>query len=277
VFDSAAFRNFATDLVVIAGAYPDAKTARAAAKPLARAKVDAYAKGCTPRGEAPRPLAQPPQREPSKPAAVEPAAKMFAQIPLGCWGWSGKRATALCTTGWSTWVTGTHWWINVLGRAEDDWDAIELDSLDRAPFEKDERRPSAATRRALERFFTTGGVGIIGAPTATLAPNEVAHLWSPRMTVRWERKLDEYVDHPLGPWNAWKDRVLVRCASGAEHELFSDTGSGDGVVSVFVVPERTHVIVQMQKDRAEEGEYGPIVNAALVGAGSGCPITTGID
>jgi hypothetical protein len=275
VFDGAAYRNFATDLVVIAGAYPDAKTARAAGKPLARSKIAAYAKGCTPRGEAPRPLAQAPQRQPATPTTVEHASKLFDQIPLGCWGWSAKRATALCTTGSSTWQSGVHWTVDVIGKA--DWDMIDLDDRDEWGDVKKERRPSPDKQRALEHLLGAGGVGIIGAPTVTLAPNEAAHLWSPRMTVRWERKLEHFADHPLGGWDVWKDRVLVRCAGGAEREVYSDVGSGDGDVTVFVVPERTHAIVQMQKKRAEEGEYGPVVQAALVGAGSGCPTTNGID
>jgi hypothetical protein len=278
VFDGAAFRNFTTDLVVIAAAFADTKAdrpaARAALKRLARGKVSAYLKGCIPVSDAPAALTARPARAPVATTEIAPLPAIPAQLAIGCWGWSVKRAAALCTTGWATWQTGAHWGVDVLGRA--DWDEITLDDRDQLGTEADQRRLTPATRAELERDVVDGDVGVLGAASAKLQPNQTFHAWSPRLTVRWERKLDHNQPHALGDWDVWSDRVLVRCGGGGgggDQLAFDDLGSGDGEVLVYVLPDRAHVLVQLQKDRAEEGEYGPIVSAVLVDlTGGGCAV-----
>jgi hypothetical protein len=268
VFDGAAFRNFTTDLVVIAATFPDAKADRPAAsaalKRLARGKVSAYLKGCTPVGAPPAALASRPARAPVATTEIAPLPDIPAQLPIGCWGWSVKRTTALCTTGQSTWQTGAHWDLDVLGRA--DWDEIALDDRDQLGTEADQRRLKPDQRAQLEKDVVDGDVGSLGVATAKLQPNQTFHAWAPRLTVRWDRKLDHHQAHDLGSWDVWDDRVLVRCGGpgAADQEAFSDVGSGGGEALVYVLPDHAHALVQLRKDRAEEGEYGPIVSAVLI-------------
>jgi hypothetical protein len=276
VLDGAAFRNFATDLVVVAGMFADAKEARAAAKRAGRASAGAYAKGCTPvaGGAPPRPLARRPERAPSAAVVLTPFARLPIEMPIACWGWSVKRMTALCTTGFATDNQGVSWSLDFLGHA-DDWSDVILDQRDRLDGTPQRRLPAEA-RRAVEAAVAEGTVAGLGAPTARLAPNETFHGWSPRITVRWERKRDHYQPHDLGGWDVWSDRVIIRCnADGTEQEAFSDLGSGGGEVRVFMMSDRAHVLVDMRKDRAEEGEYGPVVDAVLVEKRDGCVLAGG--
>lgn len=274
VFDGAAFRNMTTDLVVIAGAFADAQQARVAGKHLGRGKPAPYAKKCTPVGGSPPPLAARPNRAPSAATPLTPLVAIPVEVPIGCWGWSAKRATALCTTGESTGQGGVHWSLDALG--DGGWDDLKLDDRDRAGGLL-ERHPGVDARRVLEANLVDGEVASLGPATVTLGPNETFHGWAPRVVVRWERKLDHFQGNAEGGWNVWNDRVIVRCAGTgtSDREAFSDLGSGDGRLRMFVLPDRAHVLVELQKDRAEEGDYGPVVHAVLIAVGGACRLAGG--
>jgi len=239
----------------------DAKTVIAAAK---KAKLEAFAKPCSPLGA----------RIATK-ADLKPLPKLSA-TPLDfdkppattCIGWSASLKAAACVVGASTLQEGGENHLVLLGVSEPALPLFIHKSQADGGLDEAEPTPAPGAVPRIKAALKKGGFVVLDAGSRALPPRGQLHWARPRFSVRHVRKATTH--HESGnSWPEADDTIEVRCG-GAKAAFIaaleeSSYAYEDAVrMEVIVVPGTPFAILTLSTTWGIEGDSGGSTRAALV-------------